>query len=160
MTRVSIFRRLLSLAVLVSGAVLALASPAAANVPLSRISGDPFTNASSQHATEVEPDTFAAGSTVVSAFQMGRFFDGGSTDVGFATSTDNGATWTHGPLPGITTAEGGTFDRATDPSVAYDAKHGAWLVSTLAMIGSSGAEVVTSRSSDGGLTWANPVSVG
>ena len=45
---------------------------------LTRVSADPFTNTSSQHATEVEPDTFAFGSTVLAAYQVGRFFDGGS----------------------------------------------------------------------------------
>ena len=44
---------------LVTAALLAGAAPAAANVPLTRVSADPFTNASSEHATEVEPDTFA-----------------------------------------------------------------------------------------------------
>ena len=32
---------------------------ATANVVLTRVSADPFTNPTSQHATEVEPDTFA-----------------------------------------------------------------------------------------------------
>ena len=57
-------------------ALLMSAAPAAA-VPLTRVSADPFTNATSQHATEVEPDTFANGATVVAAFQVGRFFNGG-----------------------------------------------------------------------------------
>ena len=52
---------------------------------------DSFTNATSQHRTEVEPDTFAGDSRIVSAFQVGRFFDGGATDIGFATSPDGGA---------------------------------------------------------------------
>jgi hypothetical protein len=51
---------------------------------LTRVSSDPFTNTTSQHATELEPDTFSSGSTVVSAFQVGRFFSGGATDIGFA----------------------------------------------------------------------------
>src|SRR5689334_21397080 len=67
-------------------AVLATAAPASANVALNRISSDPFTNTTSQHRTEVEPDTFANGSTVVSAFQVGRFFDGGASDVGWSRS--------------------------------------------------------------------------
>jgi len=29
----------------------------------------------------------------VSAFQVGRFFNGGSSDIGFATSTDGGKTF-------------------------------------------------------------------
>src|ERR671934_1755350 len=69
-----------------------------ASVPLVKLSSDPFTNTSSQHATEVEPDTFAFGSTIVSAFQSGRFSNGGSSDVGFATSTNSGSSWTNGFL--------------------------------------------------------------
>jgi len=34
----------------------------------------------SQHGTEVEPDTFAFGSTIVAAFRVGRSFDGGAPD--------------------------------------------------------------------------------
>jgi len=48
----------------------------------------------------VEPDTFAFGSTVVSAFQVGRVFNGGATDIGFATSSNGGVSWAHGFLPG------------------------------------------------------------
>jgi hypothetical protein len=145
-------------------AALALASPVAAgaNVPLTRIATDPFTNATSQHATIVEPDTFSFGSTVVAAAQFGRFFDGGASDIGFATSTDNGGSWASGVLPGITKfAGGGAYDRVSDPAVAFDAAHNVWLISTLALRetvnGPSGAAVLTSRSTDGGLTWGNPV---
>src|SRR5689334_17290549 len=67
-----------------------------ANVPLTRLSNDPFTNIKSQHRTEVEPDTFAFGQTIVSTFQAGRFFDGGSSGIGFATSTNGGTSWTKG----------------------------------------------------------------
>src|SRR5438067_3414283 len=99
-----------------AGAITALlvtaggAGVANANVPLTRVSSDPFTNTTSQHATELEPDTFSNGSTVVSAFQVGRFFDGGSTDIGFATSRDGGRTYTSGVLPGLTATSdiGGT----------------------------------------------------
>src|SRR5512142_2845158 len=89
---------------LLAAFALAIASPlaAAANVPLVQISTDPFTNPTSQHATEVEPDTFAFGSTIVSAFQVGRFFSGGASDIGFATSTNGGRTWRPGFLPRTT----------------------------------------------------------
>jgi hypothetical protein len=40
---------------------------------LVQLSADPYTNPTSQHQTEVEPDTFAYGSTIVAAFQAGRF---------------------------------------------------------------------------------------
>jgi len=151
-------RSRLSLAFVLTGALaLALPVTASANVPLTSIAVDPFTNATSQHKTIVEPDTYSFGTTIVAAAQFGRFFDGGASDIGFATSTNNGASWTSGTLPGITTFVGGTYDRVSDPSVAYDAAHNVWLVSSLALRGTSGAAVLTSRSTNGGLTWGNPV---
>jgi hypothetical protein len=137
---------------------LSLAGPAGA---AGRISKDPFTNPDSQHATEVEPDTFAHGSTVVSAFQTGRFFDGGSSDIGWATSPDGGATWVHGFLPSMTvnSEPPGPYQRASDPSVAYDQKHDVWLISSLALNGGTGVAVLVSRSTDGGLSWDAPVTV-
>src|SRR5579864_8552276 len=113
---------------------------AVAQVPLTQISTDTFTNTTSQHETEVEPASHSEGSTIVTVFQMGRFTDGGSSDIGFATSTDGGATWTHGNLPGITKIEGsGGYDRASDTSVTYNAKFKLWLVETLALSNSGGA---------------------
>ncbi len=41
----------------------------------------------------------AHGTTLVSTFQVGRVYDGGSCDIGWATSTDGGRTWQHGLLP-------------------------------------------------------------
>src|SRR5215475_7994433 len=98
-------------------AVLFAASPAYANVTLTQISSDTFSNSTSQHATQVEPDTFSFGSTIVMAAQTGRFADGGGSDIAFSTSTDNGATWSGGNLPGITKFAGGTYDRVSDAAV-------------------------------------------
>src|SRR6476620_7406896 len=93
-------------ALLAAGTIAAMlvfgTAAASANVPLSQISTDPFTNSTSQHRTEVEPDTYAFGSTIVSAFQVGRIFGGGSANIGFATSNNSGGTWIGGFLPGIT----------------------------------------------------------
>ncbi|MFE9555651.1 hypothetical protein ACFYMW_09895 [Streptomyces sp. NPDC006692] len=125
---------------------------------LTQVSTDPFTNTSSQHATELEPDTFAYGNTIVASSQVGRFTDGGSSDIGWNTSTDGGATWQHGMLPGITVYQGGgSWARVSDPAVAYDARHGTWMVSGLVIdANANGAGVTVSRSSDG-LSWQNPV---
>jgi hypothetical protein len=125
-----------------------------------QISSDPF-NAPTigEHHTEVEPDTFAFGSTIVSAFQEGRVSDGGSTSTGWATSTNGGATWQHGTFPGITTNDSppGPYDRASDPAVAYDARYGKWLVSSLTINSAgTGVGIDVSPSSDG-ITWGNPV---
>jgi len=142
---------------------LAFASSGAKG-PLLRISRDPFTNSTSQHKTQVEPDTYSHGSTIVSVFQSGRFFDGGSSDIGWATSTNNGSTWQHGFLPGTTpySTPAGPYARVSDPSVAYDAKHSVWITSFLGLYpnGNTGeVDVDVSRSTNGGLTWSNPVKV-
>ncbi|MEW5986001.1 MAG: sialidase family protein [Chloroflexota bacterium] len=126
-----------------------------------QISSDPYSNTSSQHQTQVEPDTYAWGNTVVSDFQTGRFTDGGSSNICWATSQNSGATWINGCLPSLTIYSNppGTYSRASDPVVAYDAEHNVWLLSALAMTGSTGAAVTVSRSTDGGLTWGAPVVV-
>ena len=78
-----------------------------------RTSLDPYRNPVSEHATEVEPDSAAFGTTVVAVFQVGRYFDGGSHNIGFAVSRNSGLTWRHGFLHGLT-------PRVSDPSIAYD----------------------------------------
>jgi hypothetical protein len=151
---------IVALMLTVTTTALALASTGAKK-PLLQISSDPFTNSTSQHKTQVEPDTYSNGSTIVSAFQSGRFFDGGSSDIGWATSTDNGATWKNGFLPGTTpySTPPGPYARVSDPSVAFDAKHNVWIVSYLGLTNGSAVDVDVSRSIDGGLTWSNPVAV-
>jgi hypothetical protein len=134
-------------------------NPVGAN--LTQISSDPYTVAPGQHGTEVEPHMLANGSTLVAAFQTGRIVPGGATDVGWATSTDGGTAWSHGFLPGLTKGEGtGPYDAASDPVVAYDAKHSVWMIASLPLSNTSQTPaVVVSRSTDGGFTWLSPVSV-
>ena len=144
--------------------VLVFSLSALANVAVTQIGGDPYANPTSQHKTQVEPDTFAFGSTIVAAAQTGRFNDGGASNICWSTSTNGGATWTNGCLPGITKYSNpvGPYDRLSDPVVAYDAKHNVWMISSLALLeagGVHGAGVLTSRSTDGGLTWGNPVAI-
>lgn len=146
-------------------AVLTLS--AQAQFTLVKISEDRFTNPDSVHRTEVEPDTFAWGNTIVSAYHVARrpgSVGWGSADVGWSTSTDGGKTWKAGYLPGLTiNYKEGTYGAAADPSVAYDAKHGVWLISTLPLAGlnqNSGliGDVAVSRSKDG-LHWGNPIPI-
>jgi hypothetical protein len=148
----------------VSILALATAVTAGANVALTTISTDPYKNVGSQHATEVEPDSFSFGSTIVSTIQVGRYYSGGSSNIGWGRSTNGGAAWTHGYLPGLTvnSTPPGPYDRASDPSVAYDAKHNVWLINSLALKGKSsvtGAADVVNRSTDGGATWGNAVTI-
>jgi hypothetical protein len=143
---------------------LAFAAPslAAQQGPV-KISDDPFTSAPGQHATEVEPDSFAFGSTIVAAFQVGRVFDGGATDIGWATSNDGGVSWTHGFLPATSTdaTPPGPFFAVSDASVAFDARHHAWIISYLGLheAGGGAVDVLESRSIDGGHSWSAPIAV-
>ena len=124
---------------------------------LTRLSADTFTNSDSQHATEVEPGMFASGSTIVTAFQVGRRFNGGASDIGFATSTNGGTSWMNGFLPGLTVSAGGTYAAASDPSVVFDKAHGVWIVASL-LIASGTDLVAVSRSADA-MNWGNPIIV-
>jgi hypothetical protein len=160
--RVSPRRHVLVLA-LAATAALTLTLGAAANVPLTEIAADTFTNATSPHRTIVEPDSFSFGTRIVAAAQAGRFFDGGASGIAFATSANSGSTWTSGVLPQLTVHQSpaGAFDRVTDPSVAFDARHNVWMVSSLGLRdpGPVGKSVLLSRSTNGGTTWTNPLKI-
>ncbi|MBV9259599.1 MAG: exo-alpha-sialidase [Ktedonobacteraceae bacterium] len=173
MNRFFVYRRyritliILTALAIAAGFVLSNLHPTSAQstqLLIQRVSSDPYTNSTSQHQTQVEPDTFSVGSTVVSAFQSGRFYaGGGSSGISWATSFNAGKTWKGGALPGLTVYNGGTYARASDAVVAYDLARHTWLISSLAakttFDGVTGStDVVVSRSSNG-LTWSKPVTV-
>ena len=127
-----------------------------------QISSDPYTNSTSQHQTEVEPASYAYGPTIVAAFQAGRFFDHGSSNIGWATSINSGANWQHGFLPATTVFVGGPYGRITDPTVAYDAAHHTWMIASIAyqnVAGIIASSVLVSLSTNGGTAWSQPVTV-
>jgi hypothetical protein len=104
---------------------------------------------------------------VVATFQVERFFSGGATDIGFVRSTNVGSSWkAPGFLTGLTATSGlgGTtgagFERVSDPSVAFDKRHGVWLISSIPLESSLVVPTVfVNRSTDGGATWGGPVSI-
>jgi hypothetical protein len=121
-----------------------------------RIASDPATDAGAQHASMVEPHAAANGTTLVTVFQSGRFFDGGAATIGFAVSANAGRSWRSGVLPSLTTASSppGPYGRASDPVVAWDARHARWLAATLAL-GDATTAIAVSTSADGS-TWSAP----
>lgn len=78
---------------------------------------------------------------------------------GFFTSFDGGQTWVDGQIP-MRSGNG-----AGDPAPAFDAKHDVALMAQLENVGGQGGpfvsqgDVSVSRSTDGGLTWSEPVTV-
>lgn len=131
---------------------------------LIKVSTDRFTTSGFQHKTEVEPQTYSFGNTVISAFQVGRVGTQGvgSEDIGFSTSLDGGTTWQHGVLPGITKGQNpnNRYDGVSDPSVAFDAAHGVWMIASLPLSNSLSSlpAVLISRSTDA-LHWRHPVGI-
>jgi len=152
----------LALAVLIP--LSAAAQPASrGTLPrLTQVSHDGCASPLSYHASEVEPMIASHGTTIVATFQVGRVYNGGSCDIGWATSTDGGLTWQTGLLPltvfgGQATTDAGPLTRASDPTVAYDAQHGIWLINTLGLAGDAEVPgIFVNRSSDG-LTWGPPI---
>jgi len=101
----------------------------------------------------------------VSIFQSGRSYNWGSSNVGWSVSSDAGATWTDGFLPGTTihATPPGRWQRVTDAAIDYDAKHDAWLIVGLGTRPCSlkqtcaGGQVFVSRSTDGAQTFEEPI---
>ncbi len=144
---------------LICGLSIFAAIPATAQNLFRQLSQDTFSGGTGQHMSEVEPGAFAYGPTIVAAFQVARVSSGGGMDIGWATSTNGGIAWTNGYLPGLTQwyqANGSTYSAASDASVAYDLKHGVWIINTIPIAG--GVDVAVSRSTDG-LHWDNPIFV-
>jgi hypothetical protein len=141
--------------------LLIVSAVSAGSVLPTPVSEDPYTNVGPQHKTQVEPDSFAFGQTIVTTSQSGRnFAGGGASNNVFSTSRDGGRTWVTGGLPGTTVNADppGPWPRISDPSVAYDPEHNVWLALGLGINSSGlGFVLLVNRSTDGGLTWSNPV---
>jgi hypothetical protein len=157
-------------------AVAALVTvPAIAAIsPLSRASGlSPFTpgcNGAPQTGTvfpnsEVEPwiDVNPTNTdNLVGAYQQDRWSNGGANGNLASVSFDGGATWTQ---PGLGTqppfsrcaggnaANGGDFERATDPWVTFGPDGDVYFMSLSINDSNVDHAMLVSRSTDGGRTW-------
>jgi hypothetical protein len=151
-------------AVAVAAGLLLVSTGAAETVLATPISNDPYTDGGTghQHKTQLEPDSFAFGNTIVALTQSGRWYSGGgSSNLVWASSQNGGHTWTTGGMPGTTVNEGGVWPRISDPSVAYDPQDNVWLLLGLGIDQfATGHILLVDRSTDGGLNWSNPVNAG
>jgi hypothetical protein len=118
--------------------------------------------------SEVEPYVVtdpASPQHLVAAFQQDRWNDGGNNGDVAEFSNDGGANWTlSSNQAAFTICAGGTFDRGSDPSLAYSVGGSTVYQASLAFNangpafgGSSSVQV--SRSTDGGASWQTPVVV-
>jgi hypothetical protein len=100
---------------------------------------------------------------IVVTYQQDRWSNGGARGDVVAASFDGGQTFTTVPVPGITATTGGPFLRGTDPWLSF-ASNGDLYVATLLLSGNptqgfSGNAVAINKSTDGGLTWSDPILV-
>jgi hypothetical protein len=135
------------------------------------------TNASStsvnNYGTEVEPFVMVNPSNpnnLIGAWQQDRWNDGGSRGIVSARSTDGGASWTinsntkSSVCTGGTAANGGDYERASDPWVAISPNGTAYLM-TLSVtqepggFGSHPNAMLVMRSTNGGASWGNPTTL-
>lgn len=113
----------------------------------------------SETDTVVEPDVAVSPvdrDVAIAAAHDSRYRDGGAVDISVAWTADGGAHWHHLPVPGITTASGGPYDRASDPVVAFAADGTAYLSVLLIDATSCPTAVAVLRSTDGGQSWSKP----
>jgi hypothetical protein len=98
---------------------------------------------------------------LIAVWQQDRWSDGGAHGLVTAVSHDGGTTWTErfphfSTCAGGTAANGGAYDRASDPWVSFGPDGTAYQVSLSFNALSSVNAVLASRSTDGGDTWSEP----
>jgi len=109
-------------------------------------------------------------SVMIGAWQQDRWSNGGSQGLVSATSTNGGASWTVNALTksskctGGTAANGGGYERASDPWIAISPNGTAYLFSLSVDTNPAGFltspnAVLVMRSTDHGASWADPVTL-
>lgn len=117
---------------------------------------------SAQPETQTEPYLAidpANETRLLAGYQEARFATGGARALTYAWSKNAGRTWTEGLVPGLSLASGGTFQRASDPWVAFGPGGRAYYCSLLFNETSPDNGIYVSASPDGGRTWGPPVAV-
>src|ERR671936_2129341 len=156
---------------LVAFAVTGLALAAAGPVDVSGLSpfatctvGGPGTNFVN---SEVEP--FVAvnptnPSNIVGVFQQDRWSNGGAHGLVTSTSHDGGATWAESwahfsTCSGGTAANGGNYDRASDPWVSFAPNGDVYQISLSASADLITSAILVSKSTDKGRHWSEPITL-
>ena len=137
-------------------------TPFAANCTGGALGGTEYRNAEVEPYAAVNPTNPA---NFVAVWQQDRWSTGLSNGLVGAVTLDGGATWSRTTAPftrcsGGNAANGGDYERATDPWVTF-APNGNAFQMALATQGASLAPgsisaMLVSRSTDSGRTWSNP----
>ena len=101
---------------------------------------------------------------VIAVYQQDRWSDGGARGLITAVSHDGGTTWNRtwahfSTCAGGTVANGGDFDRASDPWVTFAPNGDAYQISLSASADLLTSAILVSKSADGGNTWTEPTTL-
>jgi hypothetical protein len=120
--------------------------------------GENFLDSEVEPWIDVNPQDAA---NLVGIWQQDRWSNGGARSNLAGASFDGGETWRTVLIPGLTACSGGSFERASDPWLSFG-PDGTVYESSLVFdndipegFGRSG--VAVSKSSDGGLSWSDPI---
>ena len=174
--RKTIWRGMIVFALVFTTAGLAAASSFTVS-PLTLVSGpSPFASCTIGSSggssinyvnTEVEPWVAVNptnSNNIVGVFQQDRWSDGGAHGLVTAVSHNGGTTWSRtwahfSFCSGGTVANGGDFDRASDPWVTFAPNGEAYQISLSASADLLTSGILVSKSSDGGDTWSEPTTL-
>jgi hypothetical protein len=141
------------------------ASPFAAGCDGAPAFGTLYVNAEVEPMVAVNPHN---ANNVVGVWQQDRWSTGGAEGLLTGVSLDGGRTWTQhmaafSHCTGGNAANGGDYSRASDPWVTF-APDGTVYQSSLSFNGDvlaagSSSAILVSRSTDGGATWSNPITL-
>ena len=117
--------------------------------------------------SEVEPFVAvnpANPSNIIGVFQQDRWDNGGAHGIIAAVTHDGGQTWTRtwphfSTCAGGTAANGGNYDRSSDPWVTFARNGDAYFISLSASADLLTSAVLVSKSTDGGDTWSEPTTL-
>ncbi|HEY3311767.1 MAG TPA: sialidase family protein [Anaerolineales bacterium] len=101
---------------------------------------------------------------IIGVYQQDRWSDGGARGLTTAYSSNGGATWgftsAHfSTCSGGTAANGGGYDRTSDPWVTFGPDGVAYQISISLNVSDATNVVLASRSTDGGATWSDPATL-
>src|SRR5438876_5230004 len=123
--------------------------------------GTNYVNAEVEPRVAVNPKN---PSNIVGVFQQDRWSNGGAHGLVAGVSHDGGTiwseTWAHfSTCAGGTAANGGNYDRASDPWVSFAPNGDAYQISLSASADLTLSAVLVSKSVDGGDTWSEPTTL-
>jgi hypothetical protein len=174
--------RVFRLLVLVGAFIVAMASPAAAGVftrsPLQVVSvsspfagcdisglaagGTNFLNAEVEPWVDANP---ANPMNLIAVWQQDRWSNGGARGLLTAVTHNGGATWSttfphFSVCAGGTAANGGNYERSSDPWVTFSPNGVAHQISlSVNMVNDPATAILVSRSTNGGDTWSEPITI-